>query len=241
MDRRWTWLSFVLAVLTAACAQSGQQEVDRFTAARLRMVDQQIVRRGIHDPEVIAAMRKVPRHLFVPHALQEHAYQDCALPIGQGQTISQPYIVAFMTEALKLESRDKVLEIGTGSGYQAAVLAEIVGQVYTVELLPGLAAQAGERFKALGYGKIMAKSGDGSLGWPEQAPFDAVMITCAAKEIPAPLVDQLKEGGRLIMPRGAPGGMQKLVLAVKEKGSIKFRAILDVFFVPMLGDRGEEK
>jgi protein-L-isoaspartate(D-aspartate) O-methyltransferase len=175
---------------------------DAMTAARENMVQSQLIPRGIRDPKVLAAMRKVPRHLFVEEALRSQAYGDFPLPIGEQQTISQPYIVAFMTEALELTGTEKVLEIGTGCGYQAAILAEIVPQVYSIERLPELAAKARRTLEALRYFNVKIKVGDGTLGWPEEAPFDAIIVTAAAPGIPRPLLDQLAVGGRLIIPVG---------------------------------------
>lgn len=175
---------------------------DTMAAARESMVRTQLLPRGIRDPKVLAAMRKVPRHLFVEEALRSQAYGDFPLPIGEQQTISQPYIVAFMTEALELQGTEKVLEIGTGCGYQAAILAEIVPEVYSIERLPDLAAKARRILESLRYFNVRIKVGDGTLGWPEEAPFDAIMVTAAAPGIPRPLLDQLAMGGRLIIPVG---------------------------------------
>lgn len=227
--------------LSASCVQPKGQSGDEYARLRQEMVEQQILRRGINDPEVIQAMLEVPRHRFVSEGMEAFAYRDGALAIGEGQTISQPYVVAFMTQSLDLNPKDRVLEIGTGSGYQAAVLGRIVARVYTVEWFPVLGESAKKRFEELGYGNIFCRIGDGRAGWAENAPYDAVMITCASEEIPVSIVGQLREGGRLIMPRGPRRGLQKLVLAVKEKGRMKTREILDVFFVPMLGEKEGEK
>ncbi len=181
---------------------AAQKPADAMAAARENMVRTQLLPRGIRDPKVLAAMRKVPRHLFVEEALRSQAYGDFPLPIGEQQTISQPYIVAFMTEALELEGTEKVLEIGTGCGYQAAVLAEIVPEVYTIERLPELAAKARRTLESLGYFHVKIKVGDGTLGWPEEAPFQAIIVTAAAPGIPRPLLDQLAMGGRLVIPVG---------------------------------------
>jgi len=183
---------------------------------------------------VIEAMRNVPRHMFVPKSRRKSAYDDRPLPIGQGQTISQPYIVAFMTEVLHLSSGDKVLEIGTGSGYQAAILAEIVKEVYTIEIKARLGETARQRLKEMGYSNIFVKIGDGYKGWPEKAPFNAVIVTCAPEKIPRPLIDQLAEGGRMIIPVGEKRSIQKLVLLKKEKGMIIKKAVMNVLFVPMI-------
>ena len=189
--------------------------------------------RDIRDGRVLEAMRKVPRHEFVPAEMRAHAYRDRPLPIGQGQTISQPYIVAFMTEQLQTRRTDRVLEIGTGSGYQAAVLAELVAEVYSIEIVEALARRASRDLRRLGYTNVFTRSGDGYLGWPEKAPFDAVIVTCAPERIPQPLVDQLKEGGRMIIPVGPDGGVQELYLLEKREGEVRKRAVLPVRFVPM--------
>ncbi len=205
-----------------------------FEKARLKMVATQIYNRGIQDSLVLKALRKVPRHLFVPTALQNQAYDDNPLPIGRAQTISQPYIVAFMTEQLNLNGTEKVLEIGTGSGYQAAVLGEIVQEVYSIEIIESLGIQARNLLKELGYQNINVRIGDGYEGWPEQAPFDAIIVTAAPPHIPDPLLKQLKNGGRMILPVG--DFWQELILIQKEQdGSIKKSSVLPVRFVPMRG------
>lgn len=203
------------------------------------MVKDQIIARGVKDPRVIKAMEKVPRHDFVPTRLRAHSYMDSPLPIGLGQTISQPYIVAFMTEALDLTAGDRILEIGTGSGYQAAVLAELVRAVYTIEILPELGECAKSTLEKLQYKNIHVKIGDGYKGWPEMAPFDAVIVTCAPEQIPAALIDQLKEGGRMIIPVGREGRVQKLVKVTKHKGKAQTQAVMDVRFVPMVEGESE--
>ena len=203
---------------------------------RRQMVDSQIRARGVRDPLVLSAMAKVPRHLFIPPGLWEEAYADYPLPIGEGQTISQPYIVAFMTDALGLRPEDKVLEIGTGSGYQAAVLAELAATVYSIEIVSELALRASQTLKALGYGRVQVRQGDGFFGWPEAAPFDAMMITAATPKVPPPLLAQLKDGGRLILPLEHPDGYQVLTLVTKTAGKTTSRAVLDVRFVPMTGE-----
>lgn len=203
---------------------------------RARMVDWQIEARSVKDPNVLTAMRVVPRHAFVRPAEQRYAYADNPLPIGYQQTISQPYIVAFMTEALELTRNSKVLEIGTGSGYQAAVCAEIAREVYTIEIVEELAKSAKQRLKELGYRNVIAKAGDGFFGWPEHAPFDAIIGTAAAGRIPEPLIEQLKPGGRMILPYGSPRGFQYLVLVTKdEDGNISRKNVMPVRFVPMTG------
>jgi len=203
---------------------------------RARMVRTQIAARDIQDANMLEAMLTVPRHAFVREGDLRRAYNDHPLPIGLGQTISQPYIVAYMTEALKLDPNDKVLEIGTGSGYQAAVCAEIAKEIYTIEILEQLAESAGKRLKELGYENVSVKSGDGYFGWPEEGPFDAIIITAATPMFPPPLIEQLKAGGVMILPLGSPYGPQRLVLVTKERnGQIKSRGLLPVRFVPMVG------
>jgi protein-L-isoaspartate(D-aspartate) O-methyltransferase len=207
------------------------------TGERKRMVAEQIQVRGIKDPNVLAVMRIVPRHAFVKASKQDFAYGDYPLPIGFGQTISQPYIVAFMTEALELGPDSKVLEIGTGSGYQAAVCAEIAAEVYTIEIVEGLAKSAQEKLKELGYRNVFVKAGDGYFGWPEKAPFDAIIGTAAAERIPPPLIEQLKPGGRMILPYETNLGFQHLVLVTKDnKGNLSRKNVMPVRFVPMTGE-----
>jgi protein-L-isoaspartate(D-aspartate) O-methyltransferase len=207
-----------------------------FERNRARMVERQIAGRGISDPEVLKAMETVPRHRFVPDALRARAYDDSPLPIGDGQTISQPYIVALMTESLGLSGDERVLEIGTGSGYQAAVLAEIVPEVHTIEIKPGLHRTSAALFREMELDdRIRTREGDGYFGWPEAAPFDAIMITAAADHIPPPLLGQLRDGGRLILPLGNPFSYQNLVLATKTGEDIAVRQITGVLFVPMTG------
>jgi protein-L-isoaspartate(D-aspartate) O-methyltransferase len=209
----------------------GQQKDERE-----RMVKYQISLRGISDPNVLGAMLTVPRHSFVREQDVGRAYSDQPLPIGLGQTISQPYIVAYMTEALKLDPNGKVLEIGTGSGYQAAVCAETAKEVYTIEILEQLAGAAGERLQELGYQNVSVKAGDGYFGWADKGPFDAIIITAAAPMFPPPLIEQLNTGGRMILPLGSPYGPQTLVLFTKdESGRITSKALLPVRFVPMIG------
>lgn len=224
------FLSFLILLLQTCSAN----DTGVFDSQRHQMVKEQIITRGVKDPRVIKAMEKVPRHDFVPIRLSAHSYMDTPLPIGLGQTISQPYIVAFMTEALDLRSGDRILEIGTGSGYQAAVLAELVSAVYTIEIIPELGERAKVTLKKLQYKNIHVKIGDGYKGWSEMAPFDAVIVTCAPEQIPPALVDQLKEGGRMIIPVGKEGGVQKLVKLTKHKGKVQTQAVMDVRFVPMV-------
>ncbi len=204
---------------------------------RKRMVATQIRARDVKDPNVLKAMQIVPRHAFMPESQRRYAYGDHPLPIEHGQTISQPYIVAFMTEALKLKPGSRVLEIGTGSGYQAAVCAEIAREVYTIEIVEGLAKTAKERLKKLGYPNVFVKAGDGFFGWPDKAPFDAIIGTAAAKRIPEPLLEQLKPGGRMIIPTGSAWGFQYLELVTKDaKGKIYKSKVMPVRFVPMTGE-----
>jgi protein-L-isoaspartate(D-aspartate) O-methyltransferase len=197
------------------------------------MVVEQIEARGVRDPLTLRAMQDVPRHLFVPPAQADEAYQDHPLPIGHEQTISQPYIVAFMTEALGLRGGETVLEVGTGSGYQAAVLARIAARVYSIEIVGPLAAEAKERLAGLGYSNVEVRAGDGYLGWPEAAPFDGIMVTAAAPRIPEPLKEQLKDGGRLVIPVGDE--LQELVIVTRRGAAYEERRVLPVRFVPMTG------
>jgi len=201
---------------------------------RLRMVRTQIAARGVSQRAVLAALRHVPRHKFVPHAPTRVAYADRPLFIGKGQTISQPYIVAYMTEVLRLKPGQKVLEIGTGSGYQAAVLAEMTPHVFTVEIIRALGTQAKERLGALGYKTVKCRLGDGWFGWEEHAPFDAIIVTCASGSVPPPLVRQLRPGGRMCIPVGPPGHVQQLILVTKDAaGKVRSRSLMPVRFVPL--------
>ncbi len=204
---------------------------------RQRMVSQQIEARAVKDPNVLKAMRIVPRHAFIRAAEQRYAYADTPLPIGLDQTISQPYIVAFMTEALRLNSNSKVLEIGTGSGYQAAVCAEIAQEIYTIEIVEDLAKNAKKLLKELGYPNVFVRAGDGFFGWKEHAPYDAIIGTAAAGRVPEPLLEQLKPDGRMILPEGSPWGDQYLILITKDKeGKLQRRNVMPVRFVPMTGE-----
>lgn len=207
------------------------------SAQRDAMIEDQLQRPGrdITDPRVLAAMREVPRHEFVPEEERDEAYGDHPLPIGYGQTISQPFIVAFMTEQLRPEPHEKVLEVGTGSGYQAAILSKLVAEVYSIEIVEPLAKRAEETLHRLGFDNVQTKAGDGYQGWPEEAPFDAIIVTCAPEGIPVALVEQLKEGGRMMIPVGPLGGIQKLYLLEKKDGNIEETAVMDVRFVPMTG------
>jgi protein-L-isoaspartate(D-aspartate) O-methyltransferase len=227
-------ITLAAAVITPACP-SPAQDADSFAAARNRMIERDLKGRDITDTAVLQAMADVPRHRFVSPALQDRAYGDYPLPIEHKQTISQPYIVALMTQLLEVRPEDRVLEIGTGCGYQAAVLARLVQQVYTIEIVAPLAEEARKLLAELGYNNIFVKAGDGFDGWPEHAPFDKIMLTCAVKEIPPALVEQLREGGRIIAPLGEVGKVQQLVLATKEGDTLTHRKLLSVRFVPMTG------
>ncbi len=241
--------ALVVAALAAAGCKAAREEVEEplneqptvtgeevsFDRARERMVESQIRRRGVKDERVLAAMAKVKRHLFVPERYRSQAYNDYPLPIGEGQTISQPYIVGFMTEILDMKEGDKVLEVGTGSGYQAAVLGELVEEVYTIEILPKLGEEAAARLNDLGYKNVHVKIGDGYQGWPEHAPFDEIIVTAAPEQVPQPLIDQLKEGGRMVIPVGEHPH-QELKLLTKKKGRIEEKSVIGVLFVPMTGE-----
>jgi protein-L-isoaspartate(D-aspartate) O-methyltransferase len=213
-----------------------QQNPDRFAAQRKRMVAEQFSGGGrtVSNAQVLATLAKVPRHEFVPQDLRSRAYEDRPLPIGFGQTISQPYIVGFMTEILDPKPTDRILEVGTGSGYQAAVLAELAGEVYSIEIVHELAMSASNTLQRLGYTNVHVRAGDGYKGWPEAAPFDSIIVTCAPDNVPAPLAEQLKEGGRMIIPVG-PSSSQELVLIEKQKGQLRRESVLPVRFVPMTG------
>jgi len=231
--------SLILAAIAAAGCGQNAPPVSDFAAQRQLMVQQQLVARGINNERVLAAMGKVPREEFVPLDLRTETYEDGPLPIGNGQTISQPYIVAFMTERLRAKPSDRVLEIGTGSGYQAAILAELVSDVYTIEIVQPLAKTAEATLQRLGYKNVHIKMGDGYKGWPEEAPFDAIIVTCAPDKVPQPLVDQLKEDGRMVIPVGERFA-QELYLLEKKNGQLKESVTLPVRFVPMLRS-GSEK
>ena len=205
-----------------------------YEAERRRMVVDQIESRGVGDPRVLSALREVPRHLFVPPSEKANAYEDRPLPIGYGQTISQPYIVALMTELARPEPGDRALEVGTGSGYQAAILGRLVREVYTVEIIEPLGREAGRRLDGLGFANVFVKVGDGYRGWPEAAPFDIILVTAAPEKVPPPLIDQLKPGGRMVIPVGAISDVQSLQLIQKDAaGRIESRNVLPVRFVPL--------
>lgn len=206
-----------------------------FISARMRMVDTQLSPRGITNSSVLSAMRTVPRHEFVPAEKVHEAYGDHPVPIGHGQTISQPYIVASMTQELQVDRESRVLEVGTGCGYQTAVLAEIVSHVFSIEYVPQLLKDANDRLKRLGYQNVTTMVGDGSLGWAKRAPYDGIIVTAAAPEVPPPLLDQLAENGRLIIPLATIGGQQELVLIHKSSAGLMRRVLYGVRFVPLLG------
>jgi len=229
----------ILAALAAtACGQRPTPTSD-LAAERQQMVQRQLVTRGINDARVLAAMAKVPREEFVTPESRAESYEDGPLPIGYGQTISQPYIVAYMTEQLRPKPGHRVLEVGTGSGYQAAILAELVADVYTIEIVEPLAQSAEATLQRLGYNNVHLKVGDGYKGWPDEAPFDAIIVTCAPDKVPQPLVDQLKEGGRMVIPVGERFA-QQLYLLEKKEGQLKESVTLPVRFVPMLRE-GQKK
>lgn len=224
------------SLLLAACTDAKPPSPNADLAAqRNAMVEQQIAARGISDAATLAAMRTVPRHEFLPMRLRSEAYADYPLPIGHGQTISQPYVVAFMTEAIRPQPGEKILEIGSGSGYQAAVLAEMGADVYTIEIVEPLAEMSRQTLQRLGYKDAHVLHGDGYRGWPEHAPFDAIIVTCAPDKIPAPLIEQLRDGGRMIIPVGS-GMNQELVLLRKTGDKIEQQSVLPVRFVPMTGE-----
>jgi protein-L-isoaspartate(D-aspartate) O-methyltransferase len=219
----------------ASAVKSTPTAADTDAARRARMVETQIVARGVRDPRVLEAMREVPRHLFVDASQSAEAYEDHPLPIAGHQTISQPYIVALMTELLDLQQGETVLEIGTGSGYQSAVLAKLAREVYSIEIVPELASEAGERLKRLGYTNVIVREGDGYRGWPEHAPFDGIIVTAAPERIPEPLLDQLAPGGRMVIPVG--GFFQELKVFRKDAaGKVSEKDVLPVRFVPMTGE-----
>lgn len=225
-----------LIVLGATCA-GGAGQGDSDAESRRRMVETQIVARGVRDGAVLDAMRRVPRHRFVPVSDRHLSYSDGPLPIGQGQTISQPYIVALMTELAAVDRDSKVLEVGTGSGYQAAVLGEIAGSVFTIEIVPDLGKRSAALLENLGYANVTVRVGDGYDGWPEEAPFDAIVVTAAPEKVPQPLLDQLKVGGRLVIPVGV--GYQELVVITRTAQGYDRRSTIPVRFVPMTGKARE--
>ena len=231
-------ISFIVVVFLIGICETSCSQNSNYTEMREQMVKNQIKARGITNPKVLEAFQKVERHRFVLPEYISRAYGDYPLPIEENQTISQPYIVAYMTEVLNLKPSDKVLEIGTGSGYQAAILAEICDSVFTIEIFQKLGEKAKSVFNELGYTNIFCKIGDGYLGWQANAPFDAIIVTCSPTHIPEPLKLQLAEGGRMIIPVGQTGYTQKLVYLEKQKGKIRQKAVLPVRFVPMIGEDG---
>ncbi len=230
-----TLFLFLLLLFTSLLPAA---RADSWAEARERMVRGQIEARGVRDPRVLAALRAVPRHELIPEEMRRHAYADGPLPIGLGQTISQPYIVAYMTEQLELERGDRVLEVGTGSGYQAAVLAELCERVYSIEIVPELAERAARDLERLGYDNVRVRTGDGYRGWPDEAPFDAIIITAAPPRIPEPLLEQLAVGGRMIVPVGEH--YQELVLITRTDDGFRRRQLIPVRFVPMTGEVQED-
>lgn len=235
-------LSFVSLGLSLLLTYGVNAEEENFyIAARQRMVQKQLVARGITDKRVLDVMSWLERHKFVPDRMKEYAYEDMPLPIGKGQTISQPYIVALMTQVLELKGNEKVLEVGTGSGYQAAILAELTKEVYTIEIIENLGKEAEERLKELGYTNIKVKIGDGYYGWQEYAPFDAIIVTAAAGAIPQPLIDQLKVGGRIVIPVGDESEQKLLLIQKQPGGKLKENEITGVLFVPLVGEHPEVK
>lgn len=227
-------IAFILLVAFFSKSSSAQ---DNYATQRDQMVNNQLISRDITDPATLKAMREVKRHEFVPESMKKYAYQDSPLGIGNGQTISQPYIVAYMTQELKLKPEDRVLEVGTGSGYQAAVLARIVDSVYTIEIVEPLGIKAKKTLKRLGYKNVFTRIGDGYHGWPEKAPFDGIMVTAAVKEIPPALLDQLAEGGRMIIPVKVRFGGEVLKLVTRKKGRIHKKDKLPVRFVPFTREK----
>ncbi len=229
-------LFMIAAAVLPAALSSAPAADDPYLQKRAAMVRDQIEGDGISDPRVLAAMRDVPRHLFVPSEYRAKAYEPHPLPIGEGQTISQPYIVGFMTQILRLKETDRVLEVGTGSGYQAAVAAKIAAEVYSVEIHESLAARSRKTLSDLGFRNVVVRQGDGYYGWEEMVPFDAIIVTCAGGHVPPPLLRQLKNGGRMIMPVGGPFMTQNLVLIQKDaRGSVTQKNVLPVAFVRLLG------
>lgn len=230
-------LSFLYVGILPMITRAGE-DLTQLAVKRQKMVAIQLRGRDIVDDRVLSSMQKVPRHLFVPPRLQPLAYEDTPLPIGQGQTISQPYIVALMSQVLKVKPDMRVLEVGTGSGYQAAVLAEMGAEVFTIEIIPELGLGAEQVIEKLGYERIQVKIGDGYKGWPEHAPFDRIIVTCAPSQIPGPLKTQLAEGGRMVIPVGRTG-FQELVLLTKKNDRIVKDKIIGVRFVPMVDEKGK--
>jgi protein-L-isoaspartate(D-aspartate) O-methyltransferase len=241
MSRFWFFLIPLLLISLGLFLSPAQEEEAYLQKKREQMVKYQIKSRGLKDERVLKALQEVPRHVFVPERYRREAYEDYPLPIGEGQTISQPYIVALMTEVAEIKPGDKVLEIGTGSGYQAAILSQLADRVFTVEIRETLANTASRLLLSSGYEGVSVRWADGYFGWPEEAPFDAILVTCAANHIPPPLFQQLKEGGRLVIPVGSTVFYQTLTLVKKAKDRPVIRQLLDVRFVPMIGEIEKEK
>jgi protein-L-isoaspartate(D-aspartate) O-methyltransferase len=242
------WLEDTLAILVTAVlgitiplaiGASADCDQEKYSSQREKMVDRQIVARGVRNPTVIQAMKTVPRHCFVPEDQRHRAYHDGALPIGHGQTISQPFIVAIMSELLEVKPGQRVLEVGTGSGYQAAILAAMGAEVFTIEVVTPLGEKAAQTLKALGYDRVHTRIGDGYKGWPRQAPFDGIIVTAAPSRIPQPLKEQLAENGRMVIPVGPVHGIQQLCRLRKINGEIKKEKIFDVRFVPLVDEKGK--
>ncbi len=243
MKKKGIWIisAFVYLTFFSTLDFSFNQEKDPYVRLRKRMVERQLAARDITDPDVLDAMSKVPRHMFVRPSDRRLAYNDYPLPIEEGQTISQPYIVALMTQHLKVKKGDRVLEVGTGSGYQAAVLSQLVDQVFSVEIKENLAKRSSQILKDLNYNNVNIKVGDGYLGWKDHAPFDAIIVTCAANHIPPLLIEQLKEGGRMVIPLERTSNYQTLTLVKKKDGKPVVERITDVRFVPMVGEIKKKK
>jgi protein-L-isoaspartate(D-aspartate) O-methyltransferase len=243
----------IVAILTLSCGRREPERApappdavarpeDPWARARARMVDEQIAARGVDDPRVLDAMRKVPRHELVPEEVRDASYEDHPVPIGYDQTISQPYIVAVMTEAAEVAPGERVLEVGTGSGYQAAVLAELGADVYSIEIVEPLGKRTAGDLERLGYGRIHLRIGDGYRGWPEASPFDAVIVTAAPPEVPRPLIEQLAVGGRLVIPVGEDGAVQELRVITRTEDGATSETLFEVRFVPMTGEaQGEAR
>ena len=232
--RRRRAATAILALLGCTMNAADRGTEEDLAQERARMVAGQVEARGVRDPRVLAALRSIPRHEFVPAGQRGHAYEDRPLPIGEGQTISQPYIVAAMTELLELDGSEKVLEVGTGSGYQAAVLGKLAREVYSIEIVPELARRAEADLRRLGYANVHVREGDGYRGWPEHAPFDAIIVTAAPGHVPEPLVEQLAKGGRMVLPLG--DWFQDLVLVTRGEQGVRQERLFGVRFVPMTGE-----
>ncbi len=241
LSNLFTWIFILFVIFLHTLFSYCQEKENDYARKRKLMVQRQLAGRNITDKRALQAMENVPRHLFVSPSYRHQAYEDHPLPIGEGQTISQPYIVGLMTQCLDLKEGEKVLEVGTGSGYQAAVLAHLTDNVYSVEIRENLAKVAAETLNKLNYHQVKVKWDDGYFGWKEYAPFDAIIVTCAANHVPPPLLSQLKEGGRLIIPLGSTLYFQTLTLITKKKDKPEVRHILDVVFVPMVGEIEKKK